>query len=109
MTVKGAVYSGVLQQTSENKHKARDYVNIKRSCVRHIWSRTPSVKEVAHGKNSYDAKRDTSRGGVGINPERDPTEKDDQGNRKIKAIHVEHQASFEDERGFWLRENACKV
>ena len=69
ISVKGAVYSGVLQQTSENKHKARDDVDVKSSCIRHIWSRTPSVKEVAHGKNSYDAKRDTSRGGVGINPE----------------------------------------
>lgn len=75
MLINGAVYSGVLQQACENEHKGCDDVNIKSSGVWHIWSRTSSVKEVPHGKNSYDSKRDSSRGGVGIDPERDPTKK----------------------------------
>ena len=63
------------------------------------------MEEVSHGKNSYDSKRDAGGGGVGVDPEGDPAEKDDQGNRKVEPIHVEHQASFEDELGFWFREN----
>lgn len=103
--VEGAVYSSVLQQASENEHKARDDVYIKSSGVWYIWSSASSVKEVAHSKNGYHSQRHTSWGRVGIDPEWDPAKKDNQGNGKIEAVHIKHEASFEDECGLWLREN----
>lgn len=103
--VEGAVYSSVLQQASENEHKARDDVYIKSSGVWYIWSSASSMKEVAHSQNGYHSERHTSWGGVGIDPEWDPAKKNNQGNGKIEAVHIKHDASFEDECSLWLREN----
>ena len=99
--------SSVFQQASKNEHKTCDHVNIERSSVGHIRSRTPSMKEIPHGQNGDDSKRHTCRGRVGIDPERDPTEKYDKNYRQVKAIHVKHHTPFKDKCSLWLRENTC--
>ena len=79
--VNSAVYSSILQQTGKNEHKACDNINIESSGVWHTWSSTAPMKKVSHGENGYDSQGDPGGGGFRINPEGDPTKKDNQSNR----------------------------